>query len=72
MFVCDISVLSAICCGGTDRPEDHTMTAAEWIKSVLAQGVVYTRLFDEKLGVSRTAKAVVAKASAELLRMAPP
>lgn len=46
-----------------ERPVGHRMTAAEWLRSILAQGMVYTRLFDEKLGVSQTAKALAEKVS---------
>lgn len=46
-----------------ERPADHRITAAEWLRSILAQGMVYTRLFDEKLGVSQTAKALAEKVS---------
>lgn len=41
--------------------EGRTLSTAEWIKSIFAQGMVYTRLFDEKLGVSQTAKSLAAK-----------
>ncbi|CAM9679697.1 unnamed protein product, partial [Hapterophycus canaliculatus] len=41
--------------------EGRTLSTAEWIKSIFAQGMVYTRLFDEKLGVSHTAKSLAAK-----------
>lgn len=43
--------------------EGRTLTTAEWIKGVFAQGMVYTRLFDEKLGVSQKAKSIAAKVS---------
>lgn len=41
--------------------EGRTLTTAEWIKGIFAQGMVYTRLFDEKLGVSEKAKSIAAK-----------
>ena len=41
--------------------ENRKMTYAEWVGSFLAQGMVYTRLFDEKLGVSQTAKVFAGK-----------
>ncbi|CAM9262694.1 unnamed protein product [Laminaria digitata] len=41
--------------------EGGTLTTAEWIKGLFAQGMVYTRLFDEKLGVSEKAKALATK-----------
>lgn len=42
---------------------ERNLTTAEWIKSIFAKGMVYTRLFDEKLGVSETAKALATRAS---------
>lgn len=44
--------------------EGRPLTTAEWIKGIFAQGMVYTRLFDEKLGVSQKAKALATKVSA--------
>ncbi|CAM9671753.1 unnamed protein product [Scytosiphon promiscuus] len=41
--------------------EGRTLSTAEWIKNIFAQGMVYTRLFDEKLGVSQTAKSLAVK-----------
>lgn len=41
--------------------EGRTLTTAEWIKGIFAQGMVYTRLFDERLGVSQKAKSIAAK-----------
>lgn len=41
--------------------EGRTLSTAEWIRNILAKGMVYTRLFDEKLGVSEKAKALAAK-----------
>lgn len=43
--------------------EGRTLTTAEWIRNIFAQGMVYTRLFDEKLGVSEKAKNIAAKVS---------
>lgn len=42
-------------------PDGRPLTTAEWIKGIFAQGMVYTRLFDEKLGVSQKAKALATK-----------
>lgn len=47
----------------TGGMEGRTLTTAEWIKGIFAQGMVYTRLFDERLGVSQTAKSIAAKVS---------
>ena len=47
----------------TGGMEGRTLTTAEWIKGIFAQGMVYTRLFDEKLGVSEKAKSIAAKVS---------
>ncbi|CAM9560527.1 unnamed protein product [Ectocarpus sp. 4 AP-2014] len=46
--------------------EGRTLTTAEWIKGIFAQGMVYTRLFDEKLGVSSTAKSIAAKVQTQV------
>lgn len=55
------SVLSSV--RSTAGLEGRTLTTAEWIKGVFAQGMVYTRLFDEKLGVSQKARSIAAKVS---------
>lgn len=47
----------------TGGMEGRKLTTAEWIKGIFAQGMVYTRLFDEKLGVSQKAKSIAAKVS---------
>jgi len=51
----------------TGGVEGRTLTTAEWIKSLFAKGMVYTRLFDEKLGVSQTAKSVAAKVTVSVV-----
>lgn len=43
------------------QSENRKMTYGEWVAGFLAQGMVYTRLFDEKLGVSQTAKVLAGK-----------
>ncbi|CAM9602990.1 unnamed protein product [Ectocarpus fasciculatus] len=50
----------------TGGVEGRTLTTAEWIKGIFAQGMVYTRLFDEKLGVSSTAKSIAAKVQTQV------